>query len=137
MSASMLPYGMVEKLPLQEHHDGFGLNDKLVIFGDVPDPINGPARHYYEVVSEDPAVQGSLLNVQFQRGPRNVEGSTPGITEGVLLAILLDRLRSFQAGPYACRENAIVLTKLEEAHMWITRRVVNRSRRGVLGTLKP
>jgi len=49
------------------------------------------------------------------------------------LAILIDRLRGFQAGPYACRENAIQLTKLEETLMWTKERAHARAKRGVLG----
>jgi hypothetical protein len=71
--------------------------------------------------------------VQFQHGPRNVEGSKPGVTEAVLLAILIDRLRGFQAGPYACRENAIMLIKFEECLMWTRRRADERARQRVLG----
>lgn len=50
------------------------------------------------------------------------------------MAICIDRLRSFQAGPFACRENAIALTKLEESLMWLRRRTVARIKRGVEGT---
>ena len=39
----------------------------------------------------------TVATIQFQRGPRNVEGSTPGITEAVLYAVLIDRLEGFQA----------------------------------------
>jgi hypothetical protein len=38
------------------------------------------------------------------------------------------------AGPYACRENAIALTHIEEALMWLQRRTVARIKRGVEGT---
>lgn len=51
-----------------------------------------------------------------------------------MLAIVADRLRSFQNGPYACRENAIALTKVEEAQQWLRSRTLARMRRGVEGT---
>ena len=57
-----------------------------------------------------------------------------GISQEALLAILIDRLRGFQSGQYACRENAIALTKLEEATMWLQKRTLDRVRRGVEGT---
>jgi len=43
-------------------------------------------------------------------------------------------LRSFQAGPYACRENALALTKIEEAMHWLNHRTAERQARGVEGT---
>ena len=54
--------------------------------------------------------------------------------EEALLAIVIDRLRSFQKGPFSCRENAIALTHCEEALMWLQRRTVERIKRGVEGT---
>jgi hypothetical protein len=52
----------------------------------------------------------------FQNGPvkENGEGVN-GLTHEVLLAILIDRLRGFQAGPYACPENALALSYIEGA----------------------
>ncbi|KVR99176.1 hypothetical protein WK29_30460 [Burkholderia vietnamiensis] len=69
----------------------------------------------------------------FQNGPI-AEAGVNGITQEVLLAIVADRLRSFQAGPYACRENALALTKIEEAQHWLQQRTIARMRRGVEGT---
>jgi hypothetical protein len=56
------------------------------------------------------------------------------VTDEALLAIQIDRLRSFQSGKFACRENAIALTHLEEAMMWLNKRTENRLARGVEGT---
>jgi hypothetical protein len=55
--------------------------------------------------------------IDFQNGPV-AEVGTNGITHEVLLAILIDRLQGFQKGQYACRENALALTKLEEGLFW-------------------
>jgi hypothetical protein len=112
---------------LTEHHDGHKLNESIVIETDSPDQ-SGAAHAYHLTIHDEP-----IGYVQFQKGPRNEEGSTPGATEAALLAILIDRLRGFQAGPYACRENAIQLTKLEEALMWTKKRANDRALRGVLG----
>lgn len=118
---------------LTDHHDGHGLNESIVLAADEPGP--GGASHCYRgyITAQDGATNHCLF-VQFQEGPRNVEGSTPGLTEAALLAVLIDRLRGFQAGPYACRENAIMLTKLEECLHWTRARADARARRGVLGT---
>lgn len=37
---------------------------------------------------------------------------------------------------FSCRENAVAITKLDEALMWLDRRTKNRERRGVEGTSK-
>lgn len=50
------------------------------------------------------------------------------------MAVQIDRLRSFQKGQYACRENAIALTHMEEALMWLQKRTRDRLARGVEGT---
>lgn len=111
-----------------DHHDGHGLNESIYIEADAAD-ASGASHHY--VLSIEGVPVGRL---QFQQGPRNVEGSTPGITEAALLAILIDRLRCFNAGPFACRENAIQITHLEEALHWTKARADARAKRGVLGT---
>lgn len=115
-------------------------NDKLTIT--VTDqPGAGGANHRYVVqgydahtnVSAKPADEKYDTVVLFQNGPINEVGVN-GITQEVLLAIVADRLRSFQAGPFACRENALALTKIEEAQHWLQQRTIARMRRGVEGT---
>ena len=51
-----------------------------------------------------------------------------------LLAVLIDRLQAFQTGPYACRENALALTHLQDAQHWLQHRTRARMARGVEGT---
>lgn len=118
------------------------LNDVFAI--DEPGP--GGAHHLYQVCrrgagrisTEDGTFrirpENMLLTVQMQRGARNDTGSVPGVIDSDLLEIVRDRLRDFQAGPFACRENACALTHIEEALMWLNRRVEDRVTRGVLGT---
>jgi hypothetical protein len=115
------------KRQIDEHFDGHGLNESIRIQTDAPD--GSGAAHKYEAYIGDALV----AVVQFQKGPRNVEGSIPGMTEAAVIGILIDRLRGFQAGPYSCRENAIQLTKLEETLHWTKARADARAKRGVLG----
>lgn len=118
---------------LKLHHDGHGLNESIVLTADEKDPLAGGASHHYRA-----HLQGEfVLSIQFQHGPRNEPGSKPGVTEAVLLAILIDRMEAFNKGPYACRENAIVKTKLEEALHWMKARADERAQRGVLGKNEP
>jgi len=113
---------------IDTHHDGHGLNESIEIRTD--DPDQSGAAHEYICSIDYPDL---VARIQFQKGPRNVAGSTPGMTEAAVLAILIDRLRGFQAGPYSCRENAIILTKLEECLLWTKARADARAKRGVLG----
>lgn len=77
---------------------------------------------------------GTLISeIHFQEGLPSEVGCN-GITNEALLAIVIDRLRGFQSGPFACRENALALTKIEEALHWLQARSRDRSARGVEGT---
>ena len=109
------------------HHDGLGLNDDIKVTKDDPGP--GGASHYYKAEIEG----AQVMSIQFQSGPRHEDGSTPGVTQRVLLAVVCDTLKSFQDGPYSCRENALAITKIEEAMLWLDSRARERARRGVLG----
>ncbi len=42
-----------------------------------------------------------------------------------------------QAGEFSCRENALVITKLEEARHWLDHRTQVREAQGVEGTDQP
>lgn len=100
------------------------------------EPGQGNACHEYEVcpVSGDvPALDGGYFaKVSFQNGPVKENGIN-GCHQEDLLAIVIDRLRSFQSGDFACRENALALTKLEEAMHWLNHRTNERMKRGVEG----
>lgn len=109
-------------------------NSAITIEADEPEPSCG-ARHNYDirVVGGDPLRVGHFTPLRFQRGPIGEVG-TNGITHEVLLAILIDRLRGFQSGPYACAENASALAHLEAARDSLHARTRARVARGVEGT---
>lgn len=115
---------------IDDHFDGFGLNDSITIHAD--DAGSGGASHHYTADIDGVKV----LDVQFQHGARHEDGSTPGVTDRVLLAILLDRMRSFQSGPFSSRLNSLALTAIEQAMLWLHQRTMERARRGVLGKEK-
>lgn len=97
----------------------------------------GGAYHDYMVVKEGSylADAGVLVGgVLFQKGPRHDVNSVHGIIDTDLLEIVRHRLQCFQQGPFASRENACALTHIEEALMWMNRRVEDRLEREVLGT---
>lgn len=122
-------------------HKVNGLNEALqIVVAD--EPGSGGACHAYNVygfhTKGNPAADGfnsddTCLKVLFQNGPIG-EAGVNGISQEALLAIVEDRLASFQKGPYACRENAVALTKIQEAMMWLQKRTRDRETRGVEGT---
>lgn len=90
------------------------------------------ANHEYRVGEVN--VEGSNLTfVKFQKGPIK-ENGVNGCCNEDLIAMVIDRLNSFQESPYKCRENALAITKLEEALHWLRHRTMSREKRGVEGT---
>lgn len=110
----------------------------------VDEPGSGGANHLYMVrgfnTGSNPSCPFTARHGQpaehatvlFQNGPIGEVGVN-GVTQEVLIAIVIDRLRSFQSGPFSSRENALALTKCEEALHWLQQRTLDRMRRGVEG----
>ena len=126
---------------ITEHHTN-ALNRGLSIT--VCDaPGVGGASHLYLIEGfepfENPAANALLDSpgpggafILFQNGPA-LEGAN-GLTHEVLLAVVIDRLRSFQAGQFACPENASALLHCQAALGALGRRSAGRAARGVEGT---
>ena len=98
------------------------------------EPGPGGAFHEYQVVQYLPDESALVTVFHFQKGPRNEPSSEPGVLDVDLLEIVRDRLKCFQSGEFATRENACALTHIEEALMWMNKRKEDRAERGVLGT---
>lgn len=105
-------------------------NDVLTVTAE-DEPGNGGANHVYLIRG----YSGEPCMIKFQDGPI-LEAGINGITHEALLAIVIDRLQSFQRGPFSCRENAIALTHLETAKLWLFSRTLERMTRGVERTSK-
>ena len=97
------------------------------------EPADGGACHEYRILDAEHLTVGGFGFVKFQKGPVK-ENGVNGCFQEDLIVIVIDRLRCFQAGDYACRENALALTKLEEALHWLNHRTNDRQDRGVEGT---
>lgn len=95
---------------------------------------SGGAYHEYRILFSGARGLDAEKTIVFQNGARKEYGSQAGVLDVDLLEIVRDRLRCFQAGEFACRENACALTHIEEALMWMNKRVEDRAERGVLGT---
>ena len=93
------------------------------------EPGNGGANHEYIVMCDDEPIE-----IAFQNGARNLPDSISGVIDTDLLEIVRDRLKGFQNGEFVTRENACALTHIEEALMWLNRRVEDRIERNVLET---
>ena len=120
-------------------HKVNGLNEAIQIMV-LDEPGQGNACHVYGMAlvtgkpddSDDDRDTKQTL-IEFQNGPIQEFGFN-GWSIEALIAIVEDRLIGFQSGPYACRENAVALTKIQEAMMWLQKRTLDRLRRGVEGT---
>ena len=121
-------------------HQINGANEELTV--EVLDrPGSGGASHLYEIKGFDTDSNPSNtqpggyvgVDILFQNGPIK-EAGINGLTHEVLLAIVADRLRSFQAGPYACTENGQALGFVENALECLLSRTRARMARGVEGT---
>lgn len=116
-----------------------GLNDALEITV-LDEPGQGGACHEYAIdigprdgIPDTDTMGKGSCRVSFQNGPIK-EFGVNGISGEALIAIVIDRLRSFQAGQFVCRDNAVALTHFEEGLMWLQKRTRDRLARGVEGT---
>lgn len=75
-----------------------------------------------------------LATIQLQCGVRKDPEAISGVIDSDLLEIVRDRLSDFQNGSYPSYETAQALYHVENALMWLNRRVEDRVTRGVLGT---
>lgn len=107
------------------------------------EPGSGGANHEYQVSVvgvtnyEDANQFYGQFNtkISFQNGPIPVDGIN-GVTQEVLLAIVQDRLQSFQNGPFPCKENEAALAYVTEALEILKGRTRDRIARAVEGKLK-
>lgn len=93
--------------------------------------------HRYELPNfERPDKKGQ--DIQFIEklpetgNPTNLLTVNDGTTNEAVLEVLIDRLK-YLNGKFPCRENAIVLTHLETALLWLEKRTNDRKKRGVEG----
>lgn len=85
-------------------------------------------------------VEAIGLSIEWQNGPlgRDWKNAIPnGTFVDDVIEAARQRLEFYQKasnGKFACRENAIAITKLEEAMLWLESRRNSREKRGVQGT---
>ncbi len=84
---------------------------------------------------EFPAETGQILQFIHKEpvaGTDVLQTVANGTTNEEVLKVLINRIQ-FLNGKFPCRENSIVITKLEEALMWLEKRTRDRVVRGVEG----
>jgi hypothetical protein len=99
------------------------------IFHEDEPKFNAP--HHFEIKRKSDGK--TIAKIDMQEGPI-LESGVNGCCNEDLINIVVARLEGFQASQYACRENAIAITKLEEALLWLHHRTNKRKARGVEGT---
>lgn len=93
--------------------------------------------HRYELANFENKDQDGQIIQFIQKEPKE-EGSTElntvrdGTTNEEVLEVLIDRMQFLQS-KFPCRENAIVITNLEESLMWLNKRTADRVKRNVEG----
>ena len=89
------------------------------------------APHTFGVCKADDGHE--LERIHFQEGPIK-ECGVNGVCDEDLLIMVVRRLEGFQNSEFKCRENALALTHIEEALLWLRKRTMGRENRGVEGT---
>ena len=86
------------------------------------------------------AFEGVGIRIDWQNGPlgRDADRRKPnGAFVETVLSAVLQRIQFYQdagGGKFKCRENAIAITKIEEALLWLDKRTRDREARQVEGT---
>ena len=94
------------------------------------DRITNNAPHHYYIKDN---YGNTVTKVDFQEGPCKEKGVN-GCGNEDLLNIVINNLKSFNETPYACRENSLAITCIEEALLWLRKRTMGREKRGIDGT---
>jgi hypothetical protein len=105
------------------------------------EPGAGGANHWYMVTgydaktnpSADESINLTRSSILFQNGPIK-ESGVNGLTQEALLAIVIDRLQSFQRGPFKSKFNEDALYHAKMALNTLKSRTEERIARNVEGT---
>lgn len=89
----------------------------------------------YKVTNEG-IEDGAGIKIIFCKGNKEDEAALrqEGVFTETLVQTAKQYLESVNVGPMATRETSMVITKLDEALMWINKRAEDRKLRGVQGT---
>lgn len=95
------------------------------------------AGHKYVATNFEDKTSGQTIQF-IHKEPRG-EGQvqelvtlSDGTTNEEIIEVLIDRMNYLQS-KFPCRENALAITKLDEALMWLNKRTTDRVKRNVEG----
>lgn len=116
---------------------GGGYDGNAIVVLD--EPGQGGACHTYRIAHRRGKglheFDTTLCKMNFQNGPIQEVGVN-GVQQEDLLAIVIDRLSAFQAGPFANKYNAEALEHSRLALKALQQRTIDRIARGVEGVNK-
>ena len=95
--------------------------------------------HKYSLTSFEFGPSQTLQFIEkapMKEGSEELYTVNDGTTNEDVLNVLIDRLQYLNK-KFPCRENALAITKLEEAGMWLHKRTRDRLARGVEGRAAP
>lgn len=87
---------------------------------------------YFEDITRKGQVIQFIEKVPSNSVPGELITLNDGTTNEEVLKMLIDRV-GFLQDKFPCRENALAITKMEEALMWLEKRTADRKNRGVEG----
>lgn len=119
------------------HHTN-DANKAITLEADDRNPENGNASHVYsmhylEYFKGNTRSSAQHQQLSFQNGPIGEVGVN-GITNEVLLAVVIDRLEGFQSSKWANHYNEHALSLIKAALQHLELRTKEREARGVEGT---
>jgi len=90
--------------------------------------------HKYEVPNFEGDSTQTITFIRKEKTSDSDELTTieNGTTNEALIEVLIDRL-SYLNKKFPCRENALAITKLDEALLWLEKRTRDREKRNVEG----
>ncbi len=109
---------------------GVRQSEQLVKSNFTIDENGNPTGGFTEMLHPDENDSRVFLQVNYQDGIVGGGGQNGAFVEDVLEAAR-QRLQFFQASKFRCRENAVALTKIEEALQWLDWRTRRRLIQGV------
>ena len=107
----------------------------ITITADDRHPEYGPSHSFLISYGGPDAPVGSYASLSFQKGPTKEAGPN-GVTAEAVLTVVVDYLEGLQTTKFACRENALALTNIEQALFWLRERMEKRIEANTAGTSK-
>lgn len=120
------------EIPMKELEQDLLISKYTVVLEGTCQGSNVPSVFQVYKQNED-GPREFFLEIKFQEGPIKEKGVNGFFNED-LIAMIIRRLEGFQQTEFRCKENAMAITKLEEALMWLNKRINRRELKCIEGT---